>query len=195
MATVTIVIVLVLLAVTAISIARTAPTRLTVRARSHGSARATGLPPGRVVYADADGTARPLVARGYPLLGKPDYVVLTPDGHRIPVEIKSARSRGRPRHEDVLQVATYLMILDDLYDPAPRYGLLRYANATFEVPYTRELRDEVLGLLAEMQALDGGDGNTTTPGKAETGAPAGHPSVPTCCACAFRAICEDAAVY
>ena len=182
MTTVTILIVLLLLAVAVIGIVRTAP-RGEVRERSHGSERATGLPPGRVVYSDTGAATRPLVARTYPLLGKPDYVVLSPDGQRIPVEIKSARVAGAPRHEDVLQVATYLLILDDLYEPAPRYGVLRYANATFEIPYTPELRDEVLEVLAEMQALDGAD------------PPPGDPSPARCRACAFRAICDDAAVY
>lgn len=182
MASFTIVVVLALLVVATLVIAWAPSERRAVRPRRHGGPRATGLPPGRVVYSDAGGTARPLLARRYPLSGKPDYVVQAPDGRRIPVEIKSARVRGAPRHEDVLQLVTYLLILDDLYAPPPRYGLLRYANATFEVPYTAELRDEVLALLAAMQALDGDE------------PPPGDPSVTTCRACAFRAICADAAV-
>src|SRR5690349_16271446 len=102
MATVTVLIVLLLLAVAAIGIARTAPRR-EVRERPHGSVRDTGLPPGRVVYSDDGEATRPLVAQTYPLIGKPDYVVLSPAGHRIPVEIKSACVAGAPRHEDVLQ--------------------------------------------------------------------------------------------
>ena len=182
-----IVVVLLLLVVALVGIALAPPTRRTVRPRRHGGARATGLPPGRVVYSDAGGTARPLAARRYPLAGKPDYVVRAPDGHHIPVEIKSTHARGGPRHEDVLQLVTYMIILDDLYRPAPRYGLLRYADATYEVPYTAELRAEVLALLAEMQALDGAD-------LAAGEAPPGDPSAAKCRACAFRTICDDAAI-
>ncbi len=185
-------IVLLLLLVAAVNIAR-APGRPAVRERAHGDPRALGLPAGRIVYSDADGAARPLTARRYPLTGKPDYVVLTSGGQRVPVELKSGRAprvkggERRPRHEDVLQLVTYLIILDDLYDEPPRYGLLRYADATFEVPYAADLRDEVLDLLAEMQALDdeldeAGQG------------PHGDPSVQKCHACAFRAICDDAIV-
>ena len=185
-------IVLLLLLVAAINIAR-APGRPAVRARPHGDPRALGLPAGRIVYSDADGEARPLTARRYPLTGKPDYVVLTSGGRRIPVEIKSGRAvrakggERAPRHEDVLQLVTYLIILDDLYDEPPRYGLLRYADATFEVPYAAGLRDEVLGLLAEMQALD--------EDLDETGeAPRGDPSLQKCRACAFKEICDNAMV-
>lgn len=184
MATLTIVVVLLLLAIAVAAIALAPSGRGAVRARRHG---ATGLPPGRVVYSDADGTARPLAAQRYPLVGKPDYVVLTPGSLHVPVEVKSARVRGAPRHEDVLQLAAYMLILEDLYEPAPRYGVLRYANGTFEVPYTAELRGEVLALLDEMQALDG-----TDPLRGD--APPGNPSAAKCRACAFRAICPDAAL-
>ena len=187
-----VVIVLLLLLVAAINIIR-APRSggPAVRARPHGDPRALGLPAGRIVYSDADGTARPLVARRYPLTGKPDYVVLISGGWHVPVEIKSGRAprvkggERMPRHEDVLQLVTYLIILDDLYDEPPRYGLLRYADATFEVPYAADLREEVLALLAEMQALDEELDETEE-------APRGDPSVQRCRACAFREICDDA---
>jgi len=185
-------IVLLLLLPAAVNIAR-APGRPAVRTRPHGDPRALGLPAGRIVYSDADGAARPLVARRYPLTGKPDYVVLTSGGRRVPVEIKSGRAprvRGGerlPRHEDALQLVTYLIILDDLYDEPPRYGLLRYADATFEVPYAADLREEVLTLLAEMQALDEDLGEAGE-------APRGDPSLQMCRACAFKEICDDAIV-
>jgi len=162
-----------------------------VQERPHGDPRALGLPTGRIVYADAGGEAQPLTARRYPLTGKPDYVALTPGpgGYRVPVELKSGRAlrlangERAPRHEDVLQLVTYLIILDDLYDEGPRHGLLRYADATFEIPYADSLRDEALDLLAEMQALDGTDD-----------APDGDSTVVKCRACAFKEVCEDAAV-
>src|SRR5947207_15310084 len=50
--------------------------------------RALGLPDGELVYEDADGLGEPLVSSAYPLVGKPDYVVRTPDGRPVPVELK-----------------------------------------------------------------------------------------------------------
>ncbi len=192
-------VVLLLLLMAAINIARTPSRRSTPRPRRYGGPRATGLPAGRIVYSDAEGTARPLTARRLPLTGKPDYVVLTPDGRRVPVELKSARLRRPrqgepiPRHEDVLQLTTYLIILDDLYAPPPRYGVLRYANATFEVPYTSDLRAEALEIVAAMQALDAA-GPDNAPARGDDEGPMGTPSIPLCRACAFKEVCDDTAV-
>lgn len=186
MTVVVIAVVLLLLLIAVISIART-PAQPRVRERPHGGRPTTGLPGGEIVYSDADSTARPLVARRYPLTGKPDYVVRTSDGRHVPVELKSGHAlRGRrghePRHEDVLQLVAYMIILDDLHDEAPRYGLLRYADATFEVPYADDLRGEVLDVLAAMQALD------------DAAVPDGKPDLSKCRACAFKEICDNAVV-
>jgi CRISPR-associated exonuclease Cas4 len=169
----------------------TPPRREQVRERRHDTSAGGGLPPGEIVYSDAGGGAEPLIARNHPLLGKPDYVIQGRDGRRMPVEIKSGRAprtqrlRPAPRHEDVLQVVAYLIILDDLFAPAPTHGVLRYADATFEVPYAPGLRREVLRIVARMQALDAATGSRDRP-------PRGTPGYETCRACAFRAICDDA---
>ncbi len=191
MATPIVVFLIAVLALAVLVILLTPPRREQVRERPHDPSAGGGLPPGEIVYSDARGTAEPLIARGHPLLGKPDYVVLGRDGRRIPVEIKSGRAprtqsgRRLPRHEDVLQVVTYLIILDDLFSPAPAYGVLRYADATFEVPYAPRLRREVLRIVDQMQVLDAVAGSRDRP-------PRGTPSDATCRACAFRAICDDA---
>lgn len=148
-----------------------------------------GLPAGVVVYSDADGAGAPLYSTRYPLLGKPDYIVLTPDGVHIPVDVKSGRAGRGPRREDVLQVVVYLMILDDLYprDPGTRWGELRYANATYKVLDDPALRDEVLAIVADMQQIDAlfDDGDLRPP------VGVAFPAV--CRTCAFKVICEDAA--
>jgi len=179
----------VLLLIATVDVARTPP-HLSSRASERGDEQELGLPPGRIVYTDADGAAEPLAAHRYPLCGKPDYVVRTPQGLHVPVEVKSARAGKAPRHEDVLQVVVYLLILDDLYphDPAPRYGLLHYRNADIRVVATPDLRAEVLDILAQLQAIDDAIGNN----EAAAGPP-GNPGVARCRACAFKAICEDAA--
>ncbi len=148
-----------------------------------------GLPKGAVIYSDADGAGAPLYATRYPLLGKPDYIVLTPSGVHIPVDVKSGRAGRGPRHEDVLQVVVYLMILDDLYprDPAPRWGELRYANATYEVMDDPALRDEVLAIVVAMQQIDAAFGQD------DPEPPAGVARANACRTCAFRTVCEDAA--
>ena len=187
-------VVCVLLLIAAVDVART-PFAAPSRPSDHGREQELGLPPGRIVYTDADGTAQPLAAHKYPLCGKPDYVVRTPEGLHVPVEVKSARIGKVPRHEDVLQVATYLLILDDLYphDPTPRYGLLHYRNADIQIVATPDLRAEVLDILTQLQAIDNALTDAALDDETTVGPP-GNPGVARCRACAFKAICEDAAV-
>src|SRR5258708_26861213 len=49
---------------------------------------ALGLPEGELVYEDADGQGEVLSSSEVPLIGKPDYVVRTPDGRLVPIELK-----------------------------------------------------------------------------------------------------------
>ena len=186
---VVIAIVLVLLAAVAVELIRTSPAATGSAVSDEGPAP-PALPPGRVVYSDADGSGQILVARRYPLCGKPDYVVLTPQGRRIPVDIKSSRpARGqRPHHADELQLGVYMLILADLYprDPAPTHGVLHYATARFDVPNTAELRAEVLALLAEMREIDA----SASPHHANL--PSAAPTPTLCRRCAYRTLCDAA---
>jgi len=112
-----------------------------------------GLPRGEIVYRDADGKGQPLVARRYPLTGKPDYVVLTPNGEPIPVELKPRVIADAPYPNHVLQMGAYLVLLEDLYPQRPTHGLLRYAESEFVIEYTEELKRKVLKRLDEMEAV------------------------------------------
>lgn len=112
----------------------------------------TGLPGGRIIYADTTAWTRcrePLYAERYRLAGKPDYLVQ--DGiHRIPVEVKPGRQAERPYASDIYQLGVYCLLVEETWRRPP-YGLIRYRSATFRVPYTRQLRSQLLSLLAEMR--------------------------------------------
>jgi CRISPR-associated exonuclease Cas4 len=126
------------------------------RPRSAGPEQKAGppLPEGRIVYADADGTGEPLLASSHPLSGKPDYVVLAPDGTPIPVELKLDSEGEEPQRHHIMQMGAYFVILEDLYDTPPTYGLLRYANKDFTIPSTDALKRKVLRRLAELERCD-----------------------------------------
>jgi CRISPR-associated exonuclease Cas4 len=111
-----------------------------------------GLPQGKIVYRDADGTGQPLVARSYPLTGKPDYVVLAPNGEPIPVEVKPSVVADKPYPNHVLQMGAYLLLLEDLYPKPPTHGLLHYAETEFVIEHTDALKRKVLKRLGEMEA-------------------------------------------
>lgn len=115
---------------------------------------ATGLPTGRVVYSDTGGwrpVDRPLLSRRYGLVGKPDYVV-EEHGEWTPVEVKPTRRAATPYLSDVLQLAAYCLLIEDVWGRAPQRGLLRYAEQTFAVDYTPDLRAILLETLDEMRA-------------------------------------------
>lgn len=114
---------------------------------------ASGLPAGEVVYSDTgaeEAVEAPLISRRYGLVGKPDYLVHTTEGGRrvvIPLEVKQRRrpAPGQPAHPGhVLQLAAYCMLVEEVHGVAPPYGLLRYADATLRIPFTEELRREVV---------------------------------------------------
>jgi CRISPR-associated exonuclease Cas4 len=143
----------------------------------------TGLPPGRVVAADVGAWRRPdrpLFSHRHLLTGRPDYVVADgPD--LIPVEVKSARGPARPYDSHVLQLAAYCLLVAETSGRRPPYGILHYADRTVEIPYTRELEEELLAVLEEMREdLAAGDG------------PRNHDDPRRCAACGYREVCEEA---
>lgn len=116
--------------------------------------RAAGLPTGEVVYADVgawEKVPEPLVDRVHGLIGKPDYLVRTREGI-IPVEVKSGPRPSAPYASHLLQLAAYCLLVENLTGRAPRWGYLRYDDATLRVPYTPALRAQLLALLKAMQA-------------------------------------------
>lgn len=115
--------------------------------------RQTGLPHGAVRYTDTGPEGeRPesLFSRRYRLAGRPDYLIQK-GRQMIPVEVKSSLAPAKPRHAHVLQLAAYCLLVEEPYG-APPYGILRYANGAFEVPYTPALRQELLDTLAAMRS-------------------------------------------
>lgn len=114
--------------------------------------RALGLPKGELVYEDADGEGETLSSAAYPLVGKPDYVVQTPDGRPVPVELKlNVHDASIPYENHKVQVGAYCLILEDYFEQPPTHGILRYADNEFTIEYTPALRKKVIRLLSEME--------------------------------------------
>lgn len=114
----------------------------------------TGLPLGaRIVYADTGAwqkVERPLFSRRYGLAGKPDYIV-EQNGATVPVEVKPNRTAPEPRESDVMQLAAYALLVEDVWGVRPPYGLIKYRNVVFQVDCTDALRARVLDLLDAMR--------------------------------------------
>ena len=120
--------------------------------RARVARRGLGLPQGRVVYADMAGWERgaPLYAPRYGLSGKPDYLLrLGP--RTIPVEVKPGRVASQPYEADVMQLAAYCLLVEETTGYGPPYGLLRYREQTFRIPYDRRMRAKLAEVLAKMR--------------------------------------------
>lgn len=149
----------------------------------------SGLPAGTVLYRDTGDwqeTERPLRSRRYGLVGRPDYLVQTRDGGRrfvVPVEVKSRARPARPYDSHILQLAAYCLLVEDNFDAAPPYGLLRYADATLQIPFTDELRDRVLETAAAIRA-------SRRAGEVRRS----HAEPGRCAACGYRSACGSEAL-
>lgn len=128
------------------------------------SYQASGLPTGDVIYSDTGAwqqVEKALVNRQHGLVGKPDYLVRVTEKGRIftvPVEVKSAKRPTTPHPGHLLQLGAYCLLVEAAYQQTPPYGLLHYADATLRIPFTDELRREVLAvaeaLRRDQQATD-----------------------------------------
>ncbi len=140
-------------------------------ARAHGRLRASDLP-------DRPGTI--LRSPRYRLAGRPDELRELADGRWIPVEIKSRPTPSRrplPAHR--LQVAGYCLLVEESTGRSPPYGVLRYGDGgEFRIPWSSELRAELLGLRREMD--DPYDGRAS-------------PSPRKCARCGWRHVCDRSA--
>ena len=154
---------------------------LALRRATH-TRRITGLPPGRVVYADTGDwypPDAPLFSATYGLTGKPDYLVETRAG-LIPVEVKSSTGPSQPYPSHVLQLAAYCLLVEDTEGQAPSHGLIQYADTLFEVDYTPALRRELLALLEAMRHAR------------HTNVPRSHDEPRRCAGCGYQPMCDQA---
>jgi CRISPR-associated exonuclease Cas4 len=144
--------------------------------------RRTGLPWAPVLYQDTGGSApeKPLIARKIGLVGKPDYL-LEQRGRIIPVEVKPGRRAARPYESDLMQLAAYCLLVEETTAAPPPYGLLRYAERTFRLDYTDQIRAEVLALLDEMRAALG-----------DSDCARSHDDARRCAGCGFFEQCDEA---
>jgi CRISPR-associated exonuclease Cas4 len=153
---------------------------LALRAR-HGQQQ-SGLPQGRLVYADTgrwSAVAEPYYSPRYRLTGKPDYLVDGDDG-MVPVEVKhtAAPVGGRAYESHVMQLAAYCLLVEEAHGEAPPYGLIRYDDATVRIDYSADVRNRLLELLGDVRASRSQDDVGRT-----------HRDAARCCACGVRHAC------
>lgn len=121
---------------------------------SHYQRQKSGLPQGRIIYTDAGDwqrNERPLYSNRFHLTGKPDYLVQH-GKEIIPVEMKSTRLQGRlPYESHQMQLAAYCLLVEDVLGVRPSHGILKYADTTIRIDYTKDVRHKLLETLDEMR--------------------------------------------
>ena len=152
--------------------------------RGHTIRSETGLPAGEVVYSDTWQREHcpPLYSSQYRLSGKPDYIVRQ-GNEIIPVELKPRRRAPEPYASDVMQLAAYCLLVEESYGQRPSYGLLRYRERTFRIPFDQDLHDDILDVLEQMRAC-----------VSRQAVPRSHDHPVRCRYCGQREACDQALV-
>lgn len=115
-----------------------------------------GLPAGTLIYDDlSEGSVRvrTLTSKRFGISGKPDMIIRR-GRELIPVEIKSAPGRERPYPSHVMQLTAYCLLIEENYGTRPSYGVLRYRDRQFEVPFSDAPVDKLLAQLERMRSED-----------------------------------------
>lgn len=142
----------------------------------------TGLPDGKIIYADTGRwgkPAKPLYDAELGLTGKPDYLIRK-NGIIIPVEVKSAWAPPAPYESHKLQLAAYCLLVQGYFGLRPPYGLLRYRNRTFRVVFSPELEEQVREVVEEIRLQ-----------KEQDEACRSHDHPNRCARCGYRGICDQ----
>lgn len=123
---------------------------------------------------------RQLVSWDYQVTGKPDYIV-DHEGFPIPVLVKAGQAPGKDPHDShVAQILVYCLLIHEVTKVPPPYGIIRYADRTFEVDYHEAAAHAILDLIDEIKAARQ---QATLPGRS-------HESKRRCFACRHRRICD-----
>lgn len=140
-----------------------------------------GLPPGRLIAIDRMHDGRPaptLVDPEFNLTGRPDALLETRRG-RVPVEIKSGAAPDQPHPSHVLQLMAYCRLVHAAYGRRPPYGILKYADRAFEVPYSRQAEVTLRRVVKSLPAL-----GEDLPNRS-------HRDPARCAACGFASACDQ----
>lgn len=124
--------------------------------RAQRTRKQAGIPGGKIIYADTSKwqpNETPLFSQKLKLSGKPDYLIQQKN-RIIPVEVKSTRVSSGPYDSHIFQLASYCYLVEEHFGTAPPYGIIHYPNKTFQVPYTKELKEALLNIIIEMRRVE-----------------------------------------
>ena len=96
---------------------------------------------------DAEDAGPTFRSTRYRLVGRPDVVRRDRTGRRIPVELKRRPApTGGPFRSHLVQVWAYCLLLEEADGRPPPFGVLRYSDREYVVPWDPRARAELLDL-------------------------------------------------
>ncbi len=145
--------------------------------------REANMPEGDVIYSDTRALGKQtkaLFSQRYRLSGKPDYLV-EQAGAIIPVEYKSSKApRTKPYYGHQLQVGAYCLLVEEKFGVTPPYGVIKYADRDYQVPFTARLRAGVLNAIDDIRINDH-----------SSDVDRDHSFEGRCRSCGFNSVCEQ----
>ena len=112
----------------------------------------------------------------YRIQGRPDVLRQMRDGRLVPIELKSRASpRSGPAYSHTVQVWAYCLLIEETTGRSPPFGVLRYSDQEYRIPWNTAARRDLLALRAEV--LRPYDGRAT-------------PSPARCTRCAWVEVCD-----
>lgn len=112
--------------------------------------RDSGVVPGELVDSDLVKEAELLSDAEWGLSGRPDYILQTERG-LVPVEVKTGNTPPKPYESHVMQVATYMRLLEANTGKPPDYGLITYPDGVFRVAWDDEIKKKLRRTLDAMK--------------------------------------------
>ena len=149
--------------------------------------KASGLPSGRLIYADTDqlqAVPKPFYDPVLRLAGKPDYVIRLASGALVPVDYKSSLAPAKPHRAHSFQVLAYCYLLEQSYGQAPPYGIIRYQDRSFEVPYGEAEKEALLQLIDQLRMAES---CPDVPNRS-------HNAIARCHGCGYRDVCDQSLI-
>jgi CRISPR-associated exonuclease Cas4 len=120
--------------------------------RAARTRQAHSISDGDVEYVDGKKIkSKVLYSHMHNLSGKPDYIIKITNKY-IPIEIKTGRVPRGPLFSHIMQLACYLLIIENNYGTPP-HGILKYGEREHKIDYTEELRRTLLEKVEEMRDI------------------------------------------
>ncbi len=91
-----------------------------------------------------------LFSKKYNLKGKPDFIIEDKFGI-YPLEFKSSLAPSFPYPSHIAQLICYCILVEENFSK-PNFGIIKYVDGHFMIPYTKKAKDQVLHIITTIES-------------------------------------------